>query len=72
MKNSNAGQTVSELVKEVLNTISQPYSENVTDRVCLAIQKDNNWRSRYNHLVDEHGKRSVNCQLDAQLFNELA
>jgi hypothetical protein len=63
MKNHYTSQTVGELVQEVLDTISRPYLENVTDQVCLAIQKNNGWRNRYNCLVDSHGKRAVNSQI---------
>jgi hypothetical protein len=63
MKNRDVSQTVSELVQEVLDTISRPYLENVTDQVCLAIQRNNGWRNRYNVLVDNHGKRAVNSQI---------
>lgn len=63
MKNRNVNLTVSELVQEVLNNISQPYPENITDQVCLAIQNNAAWRNRYNRLVDSHSKWSVNSQI---------
>jgi hypothetical protein len=63
MKNRNASRPVSELVQEVLNTISLPYLEDITDQVCLAIQKNNVWRNRYTRLVDDYGKWSVNSQI---------
>ena len=63
MKNRNVNLSVSELVQEVLNNISQPCPENITDQVCLAIQNNAAWRNRYNRLVDSHSKWSVNSQI---------
>ena len=64
MKNRNdVSLSVSELVQEVLGSISQPYPENITDQVCLAIQNNTAWRNRYNRLVDGHSKWSVNSQI---------
>ena len=54
---------VSELVQEVLGNISEPYPENITDQVCLAIQENNAWRNRYRRLVESHSKLSVNSQI---------
>jgi hypothetical protein len=64
MKKSNTDITpVSELVQEVLNNMLQPYPENITDKVCLAIQNSTAWLNRYNYLVDSHGKWAVNSQI---------
>jgi hypothetical protein len=63
MKNRNASHLVSELVQEVLNTISEPYPENITDQVCLAIENRSAWLNRYRNLVKEHGKYGVNPQI---------
>jgi hypothetical protein len=63
MKKNNVSRPVSELIKEVLDTISRPYPENVTDQVCLAIQKKSDWRNRYNRLVRSYSKWSVNSQI---------
>ena len=61
--NKSVGLEVSELVQEVLNTISPPYPENVTYLVCLAIKENNAWYARYKHLVESYSKWSVNCQI---------
>ncbi len=49
-------QGVEDLVREVLNTISEPYPENITDQVCLAIENNPNWTTRYKELSDELGE----------------
>ena len=55
--------TVSDLVQEVLVNMSQPYPENITDKVCLAIQENGVWHNRYSRLVESHSKWSVNPQI---------
>jgi hypothetical protein len=64
MRKRNPDMTqVSELVQEVLGNISPPYPENITDKVCLAIQNNSAWLSRYKYLLDSHGKWAVNSQI---------
>lgn len=64
MKNRNeVGLAVSELVQEVLGTITPPYPENITDQVCLAIENNQAWRAIYDRLVVRHGKWPVNSQI---------
>jgi hypothetical protein len=64
MKNrTDVSLTVSELVQEVLGNISQPYPENITDQVCLAIQGNDAWHNRYERLVKDYGKFSVNSTI---------
>ncbi len=41
------------LVQEVLNSIPRPYSEDIIDEVCLAIESNPKWRQRYIELSDE-------------------
>lgn len=67
MKKYTVSHLVSELVQEVLKTISPPYPENITDFVCLAIEKDEiGWKKRYNQLLEKYGKYSVNSQIGRQ------
>jgi hypothetical protein len=63
MKKPNTSHPVSELVQEVLDTISPPYPESITDEVCLAMEGNINWLNRYKRLVRDYGKRSVNPQI---------
>ena len=64
MKNQNdVSLTVSELVQEVLGKIPRPYPKDITDRVCLEIEKNPAWHARYVRLVENHGKWSVNPQI---------
>jgi hypothetical protein len=53
-------QGVEELVREVLQTISAPYGEDVTEDVCLAIEKQPIWKRRYNELVNNLSEHVVN------------
>ena len=68
METNNISRPVSELVKEVLDTISRPYPENVTAQVCLAIQKKSDWHNRYNRLVRSYSKWSVNSQIGRSIL----
>jgi hypothetical protein len=61
MKKSNTSHPVSELVRRALDEIGKPYTEDITDQVCLAIER--NWYGSYKRLVAEHGKHAVNPQI---------
>ena len=66
MKTHNASlEEVRELVQEVLNEKfkKQSYPENITDQVCLAIEENDSWLARYNHLKRRYGKSTVNSQI---------
>jgi hypothetical protein len=56
---------VKELVQEVLDEKfkKQVYPENITDQVCLAIEKNSTWRKRYDYLVESYSKLIVNSQI---------
>jgi uncharacterized protein (UPF0297 family) len=58
MANRTAG--VERLVREVLPTLQQPYTEDVTNVVCQAIEADPAWLSRYRELVHELSRDVVN------------
>ena len=48
------------LVIDVLATIDQPYSEDITLEVCQAIAGNPQWLNRYALLVDELNQHEVN------------
>ena len=48
------------LMAEVLNFLPQPHTEDAIDEVFLAIEARPDWLARYEALVDEHGKTTVN------------
>lgn len=54
---------IQELVQIVLNTISKPYSEDLIDEVCLAIESNPEWLSRYYHLVEHFSSHGKNGRL---------
>lgn len=58
---------VRDLVARVLRTISQPWPVDVTDQVCLAIERRADWLAEYNRLVKELGVWSVNTSLGAHV-----
>ena len=67
----NATDGVRDLVADVLRSLPQPYSEDVTDEVCRAIEADPGFRRRYNELASElkdwvvnNGNRPVNGRVD--------
>ncbi len=53
-------QGVEELVSEVIKKISTPYSEDVILDVFLAIERQPDWQRRYDELIFELGKDTVN------------
>jgi len=53
-------QGIYELVSGVLNTISEPYGEDVIEDVFLSIEQNHAWQERYDELVNELGKDTVN------------
>ena len=46
-------QPVLDLVSEVLDSIPVPYSEDITDEVCLAIEQRPEWRQCYDDLAQD-------------------
>ena len=50
---ANATDGVRDLVADVLRSLPQPYSEDVTDEVCRAIEADPGFRRRYGELAAE-------------------
>lgn len=53
-------EEVYELVQGVLKTIPQPYHEDITDKVCLEIEKNPHWLNRYHNLCSELTTHVVN------------
>jgi hypothetical protein len=58
MRRRTAG--VQQLVHEVLSSIPRPYSQDVTDEVCLAIEGNAHWRATYEDLVTGLSRDVVN------------
>lgn len=61
------GGDLYDLVARALRTIEQPYPSNVTDQVCLAIERRPDWLAEYNRLINERGPQSVNTSLGAHV-----
>ena len=53
-------EEVFELVQEVLRTIPEPYSEDITDEVCFRIEMNPGWFREHNNLRAEFKKFVVN------------
>lgn len=63
-------QPVKDLVSEVLSSIAKPYSADITEEVCRAIERNPKWRGRYDVLAADLRSWVVNnwigvytCQL---------
>ena len=56
-------QGVYDLVNEVLGSIPRPYSEDIVDEICLAIENNPSWLKRYHILADEFGVGIVNNRI---------
>lgn len=57
---ANKTDEVLELVEQVLKTLTKPYGEDVIEDVFLAIQDRPMWLGRYERLVRELSKDTVN------------
>jgi hypothetical protein len=57
---SGKTEEVRDLVDEVLRTFDQPYAENITEEVFVAIEADSNLLKRYQDFVQVSGKSTVN------------
>lgn len=53
-------EDVRALIRDVLDTLSEPYSHHVIDEVFAAIEKDPTWRNRYELLCSTLGRDVVN------------
>jgi len=53
-------QGVYDLAKDVLTTLPNPYGPDVIEDVCLAIERDPAWTSRYQTLVGTLGRDVTN------------
>ena len=51
---------VKTLVREILETMPQPYTHHVIDEVFAAIEQDKSWRARYDSLCSSLGRDVVN------------
>jgi hypothetical protein len=51
--------TVEHFIGDVLNSIPKPYEPDIIDRVFQAIEQNPEWLSRYNEMVNAHGKNEV-------------
>ncbi|OQY97559.1 MAG: hypothetical protein B6D41_03330 [Chloroflexi bacterium UTCFX4] len=57
---ANKTDEVLQLVEAVLKTIPKPYGEDIIEDVFLAIEKRQMWLGRYERLVRDLSKDSVN------------
>lgn len=53
-------QPVFELVTEVMDSFSEPHGEDVIEDVCIAIEKNPEWKKRYNRLLTVLSRNAVN------------
>lgn len=58
---------VRDLVARALRTVAQPWPPDVTDQVCLAIERRPEWLAEYQRLVKELGQLSVNSSIGAHV-----
>jgi hypothetical protein len=58
------------LVQDVLATISEPYTEDITLSVCVKIEHNPEWRRRYEELCDELRSGVVNNSIGTYVKSE--
>lgn len=56
---ANKTEDIKILVQEVLQTISEPYGEDIIFEVCLKIEENPGWNNRYEALRKELRNRDV-------------
>ena len=56
-------EDIKDLVEDVLVTMDMPYPVDITDQICMAIEKKTAWRSRYKDLLARHGRSTVNTSI---------
>ena len=67
---TNRTNGVKILVKEVLSIFSKPYGEDIILDVCMAIEHNPAWRSRYDRLCDELRDSVVNPLIPQLVIEE--
>ena len=58
-----SNQDIRELVEAVLSRMQLPWTPNITDRVCLAIEDNSAYLQRYQELAGIHGQHTVNRKI---------
>jgi hypothetical protein len=58
------------LVKDVLATIPEPYGEDITLEVCIAIEKNREWKRLYDELSEELRAWVVNNAIGSYVKSE--
>ncbi len=56
--------TVQNLVKEVLDTIPQPYEADIIDRVFQAIEASPEWMEMFQNMIQAHGQFPVKKSIE--------
>ena len=56
-------EEVYELVFDVLESMPEPYNEDITDEVCMEIENKTEWLRQYQNLCVELSKNSVNSNI---------
>jgi hypothetical protein len=56
-------EEIGRFVAEVLRTISQPWPPDVTEQICLCIERNGKWLTHYQKLVKEFGPLTVNSSI---------
>ena len=62
---SRQTEEIGELVIQVLRAMRQPWPPDVTDQVCLNIERRKDWFAHYQQLEKEFGKLTVNTSIGA-------
>ena len=58
---------IQQLVAEILRGIRRPYPRDITDRVFLAIENNNIFQRRYDHLWDVQGSYLLNQRIGLEV-----
>ncbi len=62
-KQTRSSGEVGTLVEEVLASLPRPWSKHIIRQVGDAIMNNLRWKSRYDQLVNDHGRAAVNRQI---------
>ena len=65
----NKTEDIRLLVEDVLDTMKPPWPEDITYRVCKAIENNQNWYARYKGLLKLHHPDVVHCWIGQYTSN---
>jgi hypothetical protein len=61
-------QDIFDLVNEVINSIEEPYPNDIIDQVCIKIEENTYWMDQYDQLKSIYGKHILNQMIGRHVY----